>query len=115
MDWGSWEGKTLTKLRNSLGSQMKNIENLGLDMLPENGETPRNVQSRVISWLEDLDENTHIAITHKGVIRATLALATKWKMIGKAPAKIRSGNGYVFSFISRSNITFDNIISLNKV
>ena len=39
------------------------------------------------SWMRELREPT-LAITHRGVIRVTLAAATGWDMLGKPPAKL---------------------------
>jgi probable phosphoglycerate mutase len=43
--------------------------------------------ARVKSWLAEQREPT-LAITHRGVIRAVLAAATGWDMLGKPPAKL---------------------------
>ncbi|MDC0074353.1 histidine phosphatase family protein [Alphaproteobacteria bacterium] len=112
MDWGYWEGKSLSELRNALGNEMKNIENKGLDMNPTNGESPRKVQKRLLEWFEKLDDGTHIAITHKGVIRSSIALATGWNMKDKEPERVNWGKGYIFYLNSNSQIKYDKTISL---
>lgn len=87
MDWGDWQGHTLPDLRKRLGEEMRDNEARGLDFRPPNGESPREVLVRVHAWLREVATPT-LAITHRGVIRAVLALATGWDMRGKPPAKL---------------------------
>lgn len=87
MSWGAWEGRRLDELRAELGAAMRENEARGLDFRPEGGETPREVLARVGEWLRKISEPT-LAITHRGVIRAMLAAATGWDMLGKPPAKL---------------------------
>jgi broad specificity phosphatase PhoE len=93
MDWGDWEGRRTAELRRSLGRQLVEAEARGLDLRPPGGESPRDVQARIRPLLEELAEagETTVAVAHKGVIRAVLALATGWDMTGPAPAKVRDG------------------------
>ena len=87
MHWGEWQGTTLEALRGSLGKSMQENEARGLDFRPPGGESPRDVATRVTEWMRELREPT-LAVTHRGVIRAVLALATGWDMRGRAPAKL---------------------------
>jgi len=87
MHWGEWQGTTLEALRESLGKSMQENEDRGLDFRPPGGESPREVAARVGTWLKEVEEPT-LAITHRGVIRAVLALATGWDMLGRPPAKL---------------------------
>jgi broad specificity phosphatase PhoE len=87
MDWGAWEGETLASLR--LDADFVANEARGLDFQPPGGESPRAVMRRVAAWLAaPVDETPIVAVTHKGVIRAVLCLATGWDMLGKPPAKL---------------------------
>jgi broad specificity phosphatase PhoE len=86
MDWGDWEGKTIAQLRSHSPDIMAENEAKGLDMCPPAGESPRDVQRRLLPWLQSLDQDT-LAVTHKGVIRAIKSLAYGWDM--KAKSKIR--------------------------
>jgi broad specificity phosphatase PhoE len=87
MDWGAWEGETLASLR--ADADFAANEARGLDFQPPGGESPRAVMHRVQAWLNTLDgEQPVIAVTHKGVIRVVLCLATGWDMLGKPPAKL---------------------------
>ncbi len=90
MNWGEWEGRTLEELRAELGDAMSENEARGLDFRPPGGESPREVQARLTPWLVDVARAGHptLAVTHKGVIRALLAMAYAWDMRGKPPVKL---------------------------
>lgn len=90
MDWGAYEGRTLAELQAEHGTAFAENEARGLDFQPPGGESPRQVQERLLPWLRRLaSENADAgAITHKGVIRAILAQAHGWPMIGKPPVKL---------------------------
>lgn len=90
MDWGRWSGRTLAELRADGGGATEDNEGLGLDFTPPEGESPRDVQRRLMTWFADIARTGRpaVAMTHKGVIRAALALATGWDMTGKSPAKL---------------------------
>ena len=95
MDWGEWEGETIAALRERLGEEMRENEARGLDFRPPNGESPREVLLRVQTWLREVATPT-LAITHRGVIRAVLALATGWDMLGKPPCKLDWSAAHLF-------------------
>jgi len=87
MDWGAWEGETLATLRRD--PDFAENEARGLDFQPPGGESPRAVLRRVAAWTATLTgDRPVVAVTHKGVIRAVLCLATGWDMLGKPPAKL---------------------------
>ena len=98
MDWGAWEGATLAALRAEHGAAFDTNADRGLDFRPPGGESPRMVQDRLTPWL------THIgvagvptaAVTHKGVIRALLGLATGWDFLGKPPARLDWSAAHLF-------------------
>ena len=89
-DWGEWEGKTLAEVRALDPAAVALAESKGLDFRPPGGESAREVQKRLIPWLARVAAAGVAtgAITHKGVIRAVLALATGWTMTGKPPARL---------------------------
>lgn len=93
MDWGDWEGRTLGELRSEFGSEMAENEARGLDFRPPNGESPRMVQQRLIPWLHAVTAARQDigAVTHKGVIRALIGLATGWDFLGRPPARLHQG------------------------
>ncbi len=107
MDWGEWEGQHLSVLRKDLGSIMEENENRGLDFQPPKGESPRMVQNRLKLWLADTastGEST-VVISHKGVIRAALCLATGWNMLGKPPRKLDWGAAHLFALERSGDIS----------
>lgn len=87
MDWGGYEGRTLAELRAEHGIAFSVNEDRGLDLQPPGGESPRQVQQRLLPWLRSLPADAG-AVTHKGVIRAILALAFDWPMLGRAPVRL---------------------------
>jgi broad specificity phosphatase PhoE len=99
MDWGEWEGRRVADLRRDLGEAMTLNEARGLDMLPPDGESPRQVQDRLRPFLRSLCDGPPLtgAVSHKGVIRALLALATGWDMRGKPEVRLDWRAVHVFS------------------
>lgn len=91
MNWGEWEGMTLAQLRSEFGAAMGTNEARGLDFNPVGGESPRQVRRRVATWLSSVadGQQSRIAVTHKGVIRAAISLATQWDMTHSPPFPLR--------------------------
>jgi len=89
MDWGAWEGILQGELRSN-DPAFRAEEARGLDLQPPGGESPRTVQRRILPFLAEISAQDAPmgAVTHKGVIRAMLALATGWDMTGKAPVRL---------------------------
>ena len=98
MRWGAWEGETLAALRARLGTAMEMAEAAGLDLRPPDGESPREVQARVMPLLAEIARSARptAAITHKGVIRAVLSLATGWDMKDKPPHRLCWSSAHLF-------------------
>ena len=98
MHWGDWEGETRPELRQRLGVQMERMEERGIDFRPLGGESPRELTRRLSAWLGDMRAGGRgvIAVTHKGVIRAALALATGWDLRGRAPVRLDWERGHLF-------------------
>ena len=96
MHWGEWEGEILTDLRTQIGAEFTANESRGLDFCPPSGESPRAVRERFAAWVAALEEQCVIGVTHKGVIRAALSLATHWDMRGASPAKLRWDCAHLF-------------------
>jgi len=90
MAWGDYEGLTLDEIRARDGAAFAAKEARGLDFQPPGGESPRMVQARVGFFLAEraAEGAPAMVFTHRGVIRAVLALATGWPMIGKPPWKL---------------------------
>ncbi|MCS5599839.1 MAG: histidine phosphatase family protein, partial [Rhodospirillales bacterium] len=93
MSWGEWEGRVLDELRQELGDLMAILEAEGLDFKGPNGESPREVQRRVMPLLKEIASsgNDTLAVCHKGVIRAIFAMADNWSMVDKPKHKLRDG------------------------
>jgi probable phosphoglycerate mutase len=88
MDWGAFEGRTLAELRAAAPAAMAANEARGLDFRPDGGESPREVRARLESLLAELTDAPTVCVTHKGVIRAAVSLATGWDMTSKAPLRV---------------------------
>jgi probable phosphoglycerate mutase len=104
MAWGEWEGQNLGELRERLGTAMVENEARGLDFRPPGGESPRDVQARLLPLLVELRIRT-IFVTHKGVLRALYAMASGWRMIGKAPEKLLNGRAHAFSIAANGRLS----------
>ncbi|MGE0154865.1 MAG: histidine phosphatase family protein [Reyranellaceae bacterium] len=91
MSFGDWEGFTVKELAAAGDAdEFQALADKGLDMLPPNGESPRMVIERLQTLLARLAQEGEptVAVCHKGVIRALLALATGWPMLGRQPVKL---------------------------
>lgn len=87
MNFGQWEGRTIAELRAAGGAAFLAEEGKGIDLQPPAGESPRAVMARLRGWLATLEEPV-LAVTHKAVIRALLALATDWDMTRRSPCRL---------------------------
>jgi probable phosphoglycerate mutase len=88
MDWGQWEGQTVSQLRTDLGAAMQENEDRGWDFRPDGGESPRDVWRRVKRFIAQWSGDDFGVVTHKGVIRALYAAAAGWDMMGKMPDRL---------------------------
>ena len=90
MSFGGWEGRTVADLRAGIGQSFLDAEGRGLDFQPPGGESPRTVMARLGNWLDETARAgvPVVAVSHKAAIRALLALATGWDMIGRPPLKL---------------------------
>jgi probable phosphoglycerate mutase len=90
MSFGAWEGRTIAELLAEGGAEFQAMADRGLDMQPPGGESPRMVMARLqtlCARLAQQGENT-VAVCHKGIIRALLAWATGWSMLGRQPVRL---------------------------
>ena len=87
MSFGVWEGFTVKQLRAAGGESFAAAEAAGLDFHPPGGESPRMAMARLSQWSATLAEPV-VAVSHKAAIRALLALATGWNMLGRPPHKL---------------------------
>ncbi|MCA0305706.1 MAG: histidine phosphatase family protein [Proteobacteria bacterium] len=90
MSFGAWEGQTIAGLRASVGDAFLAAEARGLDFQAPGGESPRAAMARIGAWAAALarDGRPTVAVSHKATIRALLALATGWNMLGRPPHKL---------------------------
>ena len=98
MSFGAWEGYRLDELRLRFGAEMRGNEDRGLDLVPPDGESPRQVMDRLRPWLATLvvEGRDTVAVTHKGVIRVALAMATGWDMKERQPLRLNWQSLHVF-------------------
>ena len=111
MAFGDWEGHTLAELRTSAPAQMQAAETRGIDMAPPGGESPRQVMDRLRPWIADVaarGENV-VAVTHKGVIRVVLAMATGWDMKGRQPVKLEWNCLHIFAATDDGTLRVDGL------
>ena len=108
-NWGDWEGQVLWDLRAKYGQEMLNNEKRGLDFTPPRGESPRQVCQRLQPLLFEIatshQKKLTGAITHKGVIRSLLSLATGWDMSEKPPVRLDWKAIHIFSVDRKGIIT----------
>ncbi|MBK3773632.1 histidine phosphatase family protein [Azospirillum brasilense] len=97
MSWGVWEGRLLEELRSS-GALTADRERMGLDFRAPGGESPRDVQNRLIPWLAEVGAGgvPTGAVAHNGVMRALYALATGWDMVGKPAHRLTDSCAHRF-------------------
>ncbi|MBL6613726.1 MAG: histidine phosphatase family protein [Reyranella sp.] len=90
MSFGTWEGRTVAQLREIVGAAFIEAENKGLDFQPPGGESPRAAMARVGRWAAGIAAvgQPVVAVSHKATMRALLALATGWDMMGRPPHKL---------------------------
>ncbi|PWC36208.1 histidine phosphatase family protein [Azospirillum sp. TSO35-2] len=98
MDWGEWEGHRTQDLRVD-GRMPDRHDRLGLDFKAPGGESPREVQARLRSWLADVaaDGRPTGAVAHNGILRALYALATGWDMRGDPAEELVDGCAHRFT------------------
>ncbi|MGE3934119.1 MAG: histidine phosphatase family protein [Rhodospirillaceae bacterium] len=107
MDWGAWEGQTREELIARYGDEFKLRTRRGIDLRPHDGESPREVRDRIALWLETVTtRGRHVgAVTHQGVIRAMLSLATGWEMVGPPPVDMDWSSVHVFRAAPGGQVT----------
>ena len=93
MDYGDWEGLRSIDLGADPNSGFRHLPDWGWDYLPPNGESPAQVWTRLMPWVESLKEDT-VAVCHIGVMRALLAVAHDWPFNGTPPFSIKRNSLY---------------------
>ncbi|MEM8741145.1 MAG: histidine phosphatase family protein [Pseudomonadota bacterium] len=88
MDFGAWEGRTAQELESDPQAQYRPLEDWGWDFAPPGGESAAALAERLCACLAELDGPT-LVVTHRGVIRCALALASGWGYRGPQPFRIK--------------------------
>jgi probable phosphoglycerate mutase len=117
MHWGEWEGEFSAELRARLGDTVLANEARGLDFRPPGGESPRDVQGRVLQWCTELTGNDRdvIAITHKGVIRVVYAAASGWDMHAPPAQTLQWQCAHIFRVNRDGRVSIDALnVNLRK-
>jgi broad specificity phosphatase PhoE len=117
MNWGGFEGRRLADLRQEDPEGMAANEGAGLDFRPPGGESPREVRDRLARALPILAESHErlIAVTHKGVMRAALSLATGWDMTTKPPLRMGRATGLGLWVEGRGRVQVDgSVVALGR-
>ena len=104
MNWGEWEGESRASVAAADACGVARNEAKGPDFRPPGGESPREVQARVIDWARSVADSSAgvVAITHKGVIKATMGLARAWNLTGKSPVRLDWSCAHRFRFDPRA-------------
>lgn len=103
--WGEWEGQLAADLRKRPG--FTEAERRGLDLAAPGGESVRQVQARLLDWLEAL-ERSALVIAHNGVLRAAYALATGWTMVADPPQRMRPSTAHLYAW-DGATLTLDRL------
>jgi broad specificity phosphatase PhoE len=111
MSFGTWEGHTIAELRATVGAAFIVAENKGLDFQPPGGESPRMAMARIGRWTASIAAAGQpvVAVSHKATIRALLALATGWDMMGRPPHKLDWRCLHFFSAQADGRVTVDHL------
>ena len=73
---------------------------------PLNGESPRQVQSRIQHWLNKIiiENRDTGAFVHKGIIRCIYAMAFDWDMRGESPIAFNWEHAHTFELDPRGRL-----------
>ncbi|MCY4285326.1 MAG: histidine phosphatase family protein [Thiotrichales bacterium] len=100
MHWGEWEGEIRASLAAADPDGVARNTARGRDFRPPGGESPREVQARIVDWARSVARlqsggssvarppSGVVAVTHKGVIKSMLGLAFDWDLTGKNPVRL---------------------------
>ncbi|MCP5150809.1 MAG: histidine phosphatase family protein [Chromatiales bacterium] len=108
MDMGAFEGLTRDAIVARWGAAwFAALEARGPAFRPPGGECPLDLQARLRAFARarrDQDPGV-VAVTHKGVIRAALALAAGWDLTGRAPVRLDWSCGHLFAATADATFT----------
>ena len=111
MHWGEWEGRTGAELREMYGDEFQRRADMGLDLRPDGGESPRDVRTRVEGWINRVATGGQPtgAVAHQGIIRAMISLATGWDMTQKPPHEMDWASVHLFAVAPDGAVTIDRL------
>ncbi|MEO0999392.1 MAG: histidine phosphatase family protein [Pseudomonadota bacterium] len=91
MDFGRWEGVEGAALLADPASPYRPVERWGRTFRPPGGESVAELQARLLPLLAEIAAvgRPRILVTHRGVMRAILALAADWAYRGPEPFRIK--------------------------
>ncbi len=99
MSWGAWEGMRLDELGLDMWTLKSRQYAEGLDFHGPDGESPRDVQCRILPWLNSLSSPT-VAVCHNWVILALYSLATGWDMKTAPTDRLQRATFHEFRVLS---------------
>jgi len=110
MNWAHWEGRTVQDLRTENPVGMRANEQKGIRFRPPGGESPEEVQERVLDWARNRPApGPYGVITHKGVIRAAVALALNWDMTEPEPIKLKWTAAHILKLDAYGDLKVDGL------
>lgn len=111
MDWGDWDGHTHTELKEKYGDDYRQRADMGIDLRPDGGESPRDVRARVQTWVERIaaEDRATGAVAHQGIIRAMISLATGWNMVNPPPHKMDWASVHLFVVAADATVSIDRL------
>lgn len=90
MDFGDWEGRIGAELLADPASGYRPSESWGWDFRPPGGESPTDMATRLRAVLARVAAHERaLIVTHRGVMRCILALASGWNYDGPEPFRIK--------------------------
>jgi broad specificity phosphatase PhoE len=111
MHWGGWEGQTGKELKEKYGDEFIRRQKMGIDLRPDDGESPRDVRTRVEEWVSRICKTGMPtgAVAHQGIIRAMVSLANGWDMINPPPEKMDWDAIQLFSMSPDGKVEIDQL------
>tara|TARA_B100000686_G_scaffold309843_1_gene352124 strand:+ start:348 stop:983 length:636 start_codon:yes stop_codon:yes gene_type:complete len=102
MDWGAWEGMTISELRAEIGHPGEAWRAGGLDFKGPDGESQRDVQTRLLSFFSEVADTMQptVIVCHRGIVRATYSLAANWDQTTAWPDTLADDCTHLFRLSS---------------
>ena len=94
MNWGDWEGMHGADLLADPASGFRDISDWGWTYTPPNGESLTDLRDRLLPWVHGQTRDT-VVVSHIGVMRVLMAMATGWDFHGPAPFRIKRNRLFI--------------------